>query len=92
MIFRPASAEDLDAVLAVRAGRGVQPPSLVRLGEDFATGRMRPEWAWIAQDIDGSIVGRALWWGRETSHRPLTLDVLGRVSHRLGEARDRVVV
>ena len=41
---------------------------------EFAAGRMRPEWSWVVEDDEGSIIGRALWWGRDES-RPLALDV-----------------
>ena len=43
--------------------------------EDAAAGRARPEWTWLAED-QGRIVGRAVWWGRSESERPLALDCL----------------
>ncbi|MFD5824366.1 GNAT family N-acetyltransferase [Lentzea sp. NPDC060358] len=54
---------------------------------EVAAGRMRPEWTWYA--LDGSrVVARALWWGREDSDRPLTLDCL----HVLPGVPDRVAL
>ena len=46
-----------------------------RFREEAAAGRMRPEWTWFADD-GSRIVGRALWWGRSDSERPLALDCL----------------
>jgi ribosomal protein S18 acetylase RimI-like enzyme len=46
-----------------------------RFREDVAAGRLRPEWTWVAEN-ETRIVGCALWWGREDSQHPLTLDGL----------------
>lgn len=43
---------------------------------EFAAGRMRPEWSWVAESDDGVLVGHALGWGRSDSERPLALDVV----------------
>lgn len=46
------------------------------ISEEFDAGRMLPEWTWLAfDDLDGSLVGRALWWGRDGT-APIALDVL----------------
>jgi RimJ/RimL family protein N-acetyltransferase len=55
-----------------------------RLRAEVAAGRMRPEWTWFAED-GSRIVGRALWWGRADSERPLALDCL----HVRPEVADR---
>lgn len=55
--------------------------------EETAANRMRPEWTWLAEE-GSRIVGRALWWGREDSERPLTLDCL----HVLPDVPDRVAL
>lgn len=41
---------------------------------EIAAGRLRPEWTSVAIDKQGSVLGRAMWWGRDTD-RPLVLDV-----------------
>lgn len=58
-----------------------------RFRAEAAAGRMRPEWTWFAQD-GSRIVARALWWGREDSERPLTLDCL----HVLPDVHDRAAL
>ena len=44
--------------------------------EELAAHRFRPEWMWLAEDDDGEILARALWWGRSDSTQPLALDDL----------------
>ena len=41
---------------------------------EIAAGRLQPQWSQVAFDGEGSIVGRALWWGRD-GRTPLALDV-----------------
>ncbi|MFI6392704.1 GNAT family N-acetyltransferase [Nonomuraea sp. NPDC050540] len=43
---------------------------------DLAAGMYRPEWTWIAEDAEGRMVGRALWWGPATAPHPVALDCL----------------
>lgn len=81
MHLRPATARDLDALLAFPldpALGGVEPG---RLGEELDAGRMRWPWTWLAIDNDGTAVARALWWGRPESTTPLTLDCLHLLDH-----------
>ncbi|SPL88762.1 unnamed protein product [[Actinomadura] parvosata subsp. kistnae] len=42
---------------------------------ELAENMYRPEWTWIAE-IDGRVVGRALWWGPRDSAHPVALDCL----------------
>ncbi len=58
-----------------------------RFRQEATAGRMRPEWTWFARD-GSRIVARALWWGREDSEHPLTLDCL----HVLAEVPDRAAL
>ncbi|TXS49157.1 GNAT family N-acetyltransferase [Streptomyces sp. t39] len=44
--------------------------------EELDAHRFRPEWTWFAEDGEGRVVGRALWWGRADSERPVALDCL----------------
>lgn len=58
-----------------------------------AAGHMRPEWSWLAED-GSSIVARGLWWGRQDSESPATLDclhVIPEVSNRASLAADLLV-
>ncbi|HRW03236.1 MAG TPA: GNAT family N-acetyltransferase, partial [Tetrasphaera sp.] len=41
---------------------------------EIASGRLQPKWSQVAIDEDESLVGRALWWGRD-AQVPLALDV-----------------
>ena len=51
---------------------------------EIASGRLQPRGSQVALDDDGSIVGRALWWGRD-EHKPIALDVWDAVAgHDLG--------
>ncbi|MGW7103078.1 GNAT family N-acetyltransferase [Streptomyces sp. NPDC054838] len=78
MPYRAATADpaDIDRALAYPADGPVAalPADLIR--EELAAGRCRPEWIWFAEDEDGEILARALWWGREDSERPVVLDCL----------------
>lgn len=65
----------------------------VQFRERAAAGQLRPEWSWFAED-DSTIVARGLWWGRQDSERPLTLDcfhVLPGVSNRASLATELMV-
>ncbi|MEU9231090.1 GNAT family N-acetyltransferase [Streptomyces subrutilus] len=78
MRFRPATADpaDLDRALAHPAGGPVPALTAERIREELAGNRMRPEWTWFAEDEEGEVLARALWWGRADSERPLALDCL----------------
>ncbi len=78
MIFRAALADpaDLDRATACPADGPVPALTAGKVREEFAAHRMRPEWTWFAEDGDGRVLGRALWWGRADSERPVALDCL----------------
>ncbi|MEU8431789.1 GNAT family N-acetyltransferase [Streptomyces sp. NPDC029216] len=78
MRFRAAFADPagLDRALAWQAEGPVAPLPADRVREEFAARRMRPEWTWFAEDGDGRVLARALWWGRADSERPIALDCL----------------
>ena len=56
-----------------------------RFRREYSERHFRPEWTWIAEDDEGQIVARALWWGRSDSEHPVALDCL----HVLGSVGDR---
>jgi RimJ/RimL family protein N-acetyltransferase len=65
----------------------------IQFGEQAAARQLRPEWSWFAED-GSTIVARGLWWGRQNSERPLTLDclhVLPGVSNRAALATQLMV-
>ncbi|MEU9250641.1 GNAT family N-acetyltransferase [Streptomyces sp. NPDC048270] len=78
MRFRPATADpaDLDRALAHPAEGPVPALTAERIREELAGNRLRPEWTWFAEDEDGEVLARALWWGRADSERPIALDCL----------------
>ncbi|MEU8773217.1 GNAT family N-acetyltransferase [Streptomyces sp. NPDC048606] len=78
MRFRPATADptDLDRALAHPADGPVEALPADRIREELAENRLRPEWTWFAEDEDGEVLARALWWGRADSERPIALDCL----------------
>ncbi|MFF1557945.1 GNAT family N-acetyltransferase [Streptomyces sp. NPDC058279] len=78
MLFRAATADpaDIDRALAYPADGPLEALPADRVRAELAAGRLRPEWTWFAEDEDGEILARALWWGREDSERPIALDCL----------------
>ncbi|MDQ2850742.1 MAG: GNAT family N-acetyltransferase [Actinomycetota bacterium] len=78
--FRAAEESDVDQLIAFLPGAGLRSIERDRLRRDFADGRMRAEWSWLVE-IDGVLAGRALWWGRPDSSRPLALDALDVAEH-----------
>ncbi|MEU9026211.1 GNAT family N-acetyltransferase [Streptomyces sp. NPDC048383] len=81
MTFRAATADpadpaDLDRALAFPAHGPVAALTADRVREELAAGQFRPEWIWFAEDDDGEVLARALWWGRADSERPVALDCL----------------
>ncbi|MET9885336.1 GNAT family protein [Streptomyces sp. NPDC006430] len=78
MIFRSATAHptDLDRAVAYPADGPVEALSAEGIREELAQNRFRPEWIWFAEDGNGEVWARALWWGRADSERPLALDCL----------------
>ena len=75
MLIRPATPAEMADPPEFTVSDPVGALDADRLRDEAAGGRMRPEWTWFA--ADGSrIVGRAVWWGRADSERPLALDCL----------------
>ncbi|AYN37718.1 GNAT family N-acetyltransferase [Streptomyces dangxiongensis] len=56
-----------------------------RFRQEYSERHFRPEWTWIAENDEGRIVARALWWGKSDSEHPVALDCL----HVLGSVEDR---
>src|SRR6202035_5632951 len=87
MLIRPATPAEMADPPEFTVGDPVGAVDDDRLRDEAAGGRMRPEWTWFA--ADGSrIVGRAVWWGRADSERPLALDCL----HVVPEVPDRAAL
>ncbi|MEU9632659.1 GNAT family N-acetyltransferase [Streptomyces luteogriseus] len=78
MLFRAATADpaDLDRAAAYPADGPVPALTEERIREELASNQFRPEWIWFAEDENGEILARALWWGRADSARPIALDCL----------------
>ncbi|MFD3699918.1 GNAT family N-acetyltransferase [Streptomyces sp. NPDC058646] len=78
MRFRPAAADPAapDRAVAYPADGPVAALPAEKVREEFAAGRFRPEWTWFAEDDEGEVLARALWWGRADSERPIALDCL----------------
>ncbi|KOU32892.1 hypothetical protein ADK52_00415 [Streptomyces sp. WM6372] len=78
MRFRAATADpaDIDRALSYPADGPVGALSAEKIREELAGNQFRPEWIWFAEDEDGEVLGRALWWGRADSERPIALDCL----------------
>ncbi|WP_327284381.1 MULTISPECIES: GNAT family N-acetyltransferase [unclassified Streptomyces] len=78
MIYRAALADPagLDRAVAFQADGPVKALSADTIREELAENRFRPEWIWFAEDEDGEVLARALWWGRADSERPVALDCL----------------
>ncbi|MFJ8076464.1 GNAT family N-acetyltransferase [Streptomyces sp. NPDC096176] len=78
MQFRAATADpaDIDRIAAHPADGPVPALTAERIREELAVNQLRPEWIWFAEDEDGEILARALWWGRADSERPIALDCL----------------
>ncbi|MFF3214773.1 GNAT family N-acetyltransferase [Streptomyces sp. NPDC002886] len=78
MHFRAATADttDMDRALAYPADGPVPALTTEKIREELAAGQMRPEWTWFAEDENGEILARALWWGRADRESPNALDCL----------------
>lgn len=71
-VVRPSAAQLASAAaLSVPADTG--PPASEVVAE-IEAGRIRPEWSVLAIDDSGAVIGRAMWWGRDTVV-PIALDV-----------------
>jgi hypothetical protein len=71
-----ASGPELDRVLDLTSAEPLWRLSADRYRAEAAERQYRPEWTWIAEDADGRILARALWWGQHDSAYPLVLDCL----------------
>jgi RimJ/RimL family protein N-acetyltransferase len=90
LLIRPAAPAEMEKAAEFTVDDPVGSVDAARLRAEVAAGRMRPEWTWFAEDRS-RIVGRALWWGRADSERPLALDclhVLPAVADRAGLAAE----
>ncbi|WP_419994651.1 GNAT family N-acetyltransferase [Streptomyces boninensis] len=76
MKFRPATADDTERVAAVTVDEPVGWIAADRYRDELRQGMYRPEWTWLAEDDDGRLVGRALWWGQAAAAHPVDLDCL----------------
>lgn len=75
MLIRHATAAEMAAPVEFAVDDPVASVDEGKFLQEAAAGRMRPEWTWLADD-GSRIVGRALWWGRSDSERPIALDCL----------------
>lgn len=57
--------------MATTPGVGMTP---AQIEAEISAGRLQPQWSQVAIGDDGSIIGRALWWGRN-EQTPIALDV-----------------
>lgn len=73
MDFHRPSLEELRAAAALPSHTAAGLTHEVILTE-IAAGRMKPEWSCIATNDDGDVIGRAMWWGRD-SQEPIALDL-----------------
>ncbi|WP_433423951.1 GNAT family N-acetyltransferase [Microtetraspora malaysiensis] len=73
--YRPTVPADLDRVTAWIVTEPVGWIPADRYLAELAENMYRPEWTWIAE-VDGRVVGRALWWGPRDSAHPVALDCL----------------
>lgn len=71
-IVQPSAAQLTSAAaLSVPAETG---PSASEVAAEIEAGRIRPEWSVLAIDESGAVIGRAMWWGRDTAV-PIALEV-----------------
>jgi RimJ/RimL family protein N-acetyltransferase len=78
MRFNPSAADPrrLERAIAYVGGGPLASTAVDKIREELAAHRFRPEWIWLAEDDDGEILARALWWGRSDSAQPMALDYL----------------
>ncbi|MEV0271165.1 GNAT family N-acetyltransferase [Hamadaea sp. NPDC050747] len=74
--FVPGDGEELDRTLALSSSEPVWRLPADRYRAEAAERQYRPEWTWVAEDGDGGLLARALWWGQSDSAHPLALDCL----------------
>ncbi|WP_134767802.1 GNAT family N-acetyltransferase [Nocardioides sp. 1609] len=71
-IVQPSAAQLISAAaLRVPAETSLSASEMMT---EIEAGRIRPEWSVLAMDESGAVIGRAMWWGRDTAV-PIALDV-----------------
>jgi RimJ/RimL family protein N-acetyltransferase len=75
VLIRPATPAEMATPVEFAVDDPVASVDEDKFLQEAAAGRMRPEWTWFADD-GSRIVGRAVWWGRSDSERPIALDCL----------------
>ncbi|MCT2324667.1 GNAT family N-acetyltransferase [Micrococcus luteus] len=73
MDFHRPSLAELRAAAALPSHTATGLSNDVILTE-IEAGRLKPEWSCIATSDDGDLIGRAMWWGRD-SQEPIALDI-----------------
>lgn len=77
-LAQPSAAQlAFAASLSVPAETGLSAGEVVA---EIEAGRIRPEWSILAIDESGAVIGRAMWWGRDTAV-PIALDVWDVAAH-----------
>jgi RimJ/RimL family protein N-acetyltransferase len=76
VLVRSITAAESERVATFLADPPLDWINAERFREDWETRQYRPEWTWTAEDPDGELVGRALWWGRTDGELPVALDCL----------------
>ncbi|MFJ8044495.1 GNAT family N-acetyltransferase [Kitasatospora sp. NPDC096147] len=72
--FRPTTPADLDRVLSCTVDEPVSWADPERYRSMLDSGAYRAEHTWIAEDADGRLLARAVWWTFPEGDRPLALD------------------
>jgi len=71
-ILQPSAAQLASAAaLSIPVETGLSASEVVA---EIEAGRIRPEWSVLAIEESGAVIGRAMWWGRDTAV-PIALDV-----------------
>lgn len=74
MRIRPTVGSDLDRILSCTVTVPVSWADPDRYRRFLADGSYRPAHTWIAEDADGRLLARAVWWTFPEGDRPLALD------------------
>ncbi|MFB9366459.1 GNAT family N-acetyltransferase [Kitasatospora albolonga] len=72
--FRSTTPADLDRVLSCTVDEPVSWADPERYRSMLESGAYRPEHTWIAEDGEGRLLARAVWWTFPEGDRPLALD------------------
>ncbi|WP_431677846.1 GNAT family N-acetyltransferase [Kitasatospora sp. KL5] len=76
MRIRPTVESDLDKVLSCTVTAPVSWADPDRYRRFLADGSYRPAHTWIAEDEEGRLLARAVWWTFPAGDRPLALDCI----------------